>query len=467
MVPTSVVMTEAVPESIVESSDRGVLPPGPSPLSALTNAVRFMTNPFAFLQSLTARYGGLVRFHLGPVPYCLVNRPDWIHEVLVDRTGRWTKGAGLAHAGRWIMGNGLLSSEGAIHQRQRRLCQPAFDSQHLTRYGDVMVRLAVEQADRWRDSEVVDLYDTMSELSLAVAAQTLFGFDDPDRLAEFHATYAELTRGFSLWQLMLSVLLFKLGLRRHVVFRRSERTRDRLDAIIYGVIDAKQSAADPGDDLLAQLIQATDSAGDGARMERQQLRDEAMTFLLAGHDTIAATLTWTWILLAEHPEVESRLHAELDAFAATARFSATDLPRLPYTTRVLQEVMRLYPAIWTMGRSSAVEMTIGGYRVPAGTQVMISPWVTHRDPAYFPEPEAFRPERWSDHSSSSVFLPFGGGRRMCIGRNYALMEGTLVLATLARQWRVRKIDSDRVDIRRGVVLKPRRPVRVRLERRPT
>jgi cytochrome P450 len=452
----------------VAESSRPVRPlPGPPSILAPWAAVRFLTNPFAFLQSLTTRYGDVVGFRLGPVKYCLINRPDLIHEVLVARQAEFTKGAVLAHVAKSVMGNGLLSSEGDFHLRQRRLCQPAFDPQHLVRYAEVMVEAAADLSARWRDNEEIDLYDTISALSLSIAAQTLFGFNMQAQLNEFRTTYNEMQHGYSMLQLMVSVMVYKLGIQRHFSSRRGELSRKRLDEIVYGVIAAKQQAEEPGDDLLSHLIRATDVDGDGAGMDRQQLRDEAMTFILAGHDTIATSLTWTWELLSRHPAVEARLHAELDALAGDQPLTADDLPRLKYTSQVFLEAMRLYPAIWTIGRSATAEVLLDGYRIPAGCLVMVSPYVTQRDSRYFPDPLAFRPERWSEEAAPPelAYFPFGGGKRRCIGRSFALMEGPLVLATLARGWRMRRLDSQPADVRRGIVLKPRYPIRMRVERR--
>jgi len=442
--------------------------PGPSNLFAGAAAYRFLTNPFEFLQSLARTYGDLVGFRIGPVRYCLVNRAECIRDVLVTRQAEFTKGAVLAYVTKWIMGNGLLSSEGDFHLRQRRLCQPAFDPEHLARYGDIMVRSASDVRDRWRDGDVVDLYEEMNQLALSTAARTLFGFDIGEQLEEFRKAYSEVQRGYSLLQLMLSVFIYKLGVQRHFSSSRSRRGRQRLDEIVYGVIAAKQAAADPGDDLLASLIRATDSEGDGLGMDRQQLRDEAMTFILAGHDTVATSLTWSWYLLSQHPREADKLREEVDAIAPDRPLTAADLPRLRQATCVFQETMRLYPAIWTIGRTAIADVVLDGYRIPGGCQVLVSPFVTHRDARYFPDPLSFRPERWAEGAPPPpdlAYFPFGGGKRRCIGRSFALMEGALVLATLAQQWNMRCLDAQPPDVRRALVLQPRRRITMRLERR--
>ena len=463
-----------VAEQILDATPRAELPssvpvrplPGPSRWLAPVHGVAFIVDPFSFLRSISERYGDIAGFRMGPVRYCLLNRPDYIKEVLVTRNSEFTKGSVLQHTFRWIMGNGLLSSEGDFHLRQRRLCQPAFEPARIARYVPNIVNAAEAMQSNWRDGDQVNAYETMNELALTIASQTLFGCAMGDRLHEFHCAYTDVQRGFSLFQVATSVLMYKLGIKSHFSQRRSREARQRLDDIVYGFIDEKQHAG--GDDLISSLIRATDTEGDGRGMDRKQIRDEAMTFLIAGHDTIAATLTWSWYLLAENPECEARLHAELDAVLGDRSPTHDDLPRLPYAQRVFMETMRLYPAIWTIGRTAIRDVVLDGYRIPVGCNVMVSPYLTQRDGRYFPDPERFDPDRWRDDASPPAdlsYYPFGGGKRRCIGRGFALTEGPLVLSTLARSWRMRRVDAAPMDVRRAVVLSPRTPLLMTLERR--
>jgi cytochrome P450 len=252
--------------------------------------------------------------------------------------------------------------------------------------------------------------------------------------------------------------------------RRFRRARERLDRIIYRIIDERRRSKEDRGDLLSMLLLAEDEEGGGAGMSNEQVRDEAMTLFLAGHETTANLLAWTWYLLSQHPEVEAKLHAELDAVLEAGRLPAVeDLPRLRYTEMVVAEVMRLYPPAWAVGRRAVEDHEFGGYRVPAGSLILVSQYVMHRDPRFFPDPERFDPERWTDEAKQArpqfSYFPFGGGPRRCIGEAFAWMEAALIIATLASRWRMRLAPGRKVEAQPRITLRPAGGVPVTLERR--
>ena len=371
----------------------------------------------------------------GLPPLYLLRHPDVVREVLVDRNADVTKARGLRLAAR-ILGHGLLTSEPPVHTRQRRLVLPAFHHGRLRLYGQTMVDLAQAEADRWSEGEAVDGAAAMGRLALAIAGRTLFGADvlsDADRVS---GAIRDAMLAFDRAQYPLADKLMWLPTRAN---RTAGRARGVLDGVVYGLIAERRAAPDAAhDDLLAMLLDARDE-DTGEAMTDEEVRDEAMTLLLAGHETTAAALAWTWLLLAQHPDVEARLHAEVDALDGPPSFEVLD--RLPYTRQVFAESMRVYPPAWAVGREAARDTTLGGHAVPKGSTVLFAPYFLHRDPRVWDAPELFRPERFEPDARAErhkfAYLPFSAGRRGCIGEQFAWVEGTLVLATIAQRWRLR------------------------------
>lgn len=421
--------------------------------------------PLTFLPRLARRYGDLVRFRAGPLDIFLLNDPELIREVLINQDRRFTKGPGLRVAER-LLGKGLLTSEGDFHRRQRRLAQPAFHRPRIAAYGEIMVRYAERAAAGWREGAQVDLVEEMRGLTLRIAARTLF---DTEVEAEIRDISDALTEALHLYR--WAMLPFAPQLERLVpaVTRRFDRARERLDATVYRMIRERRASGEDRGDLLSMLLLARDADGDGNRMTDEQLRDEAMTLLLAGHETTANALSWTWYLLARNPQAEARMHAEIDAVLGGRPPTADDLPRLPYTRAVFAESMRCFPPAWIIARRAAEEVTVGPHLFPEGSLVLMSQWVTHHDARWYPEPFRFRPERWLGEAAASrpkfAYYPFGGGSRVCIGEHFAWMEGVLVLASLGAHWRFELAPGPPVEPEPLITLRPRHGVRVVLRRR--
>jgi cytochrome P450 len=355
----------------------------------------------------------------------------------------------------------LLTSEGAFWLRQRRLIQPVFQRERILSYAPDMTACAERQIDTWHDGEVRDLHMEMRKLTLAVATKTLFGVDAGDQAAAVGCALREAMGTFDQRLFRIIPLPDNVPTLGNWRIRKAIR---RLDRILYGLINQRR-AEGQRKDLLSVLLHARHES-DGSGMTDQQLRDEAMTLFLAGHETTALALAWGGYLLAQHPHVVEKLHAELHQVLGGRTPTAADLPNLPYTEMVIQEVMRLYPPAYAIGRQAIGPCTIGGYPIPAGGTVLMSQWVVHRDPRYYDDPEHFYPERWADGLAKRLpryaYFPFGGGQRVCIGNTFALMELPLVLATIAQRFRFSLPPGPPVVPKPLLTLQPNRPILVKL-----
>jgi cytochrome P450 len=392
------------------------------------------------------------------------NHPDYIRDVLVTQNANFAKGRALEKAKR-ILGEGLLTSEAETHHRQRRLVLPAFHRQRIASYGAVMVEHASRTADHWHDGMTVDICQEMTRLTLGIVAKTLFDADVGDEADEIGEAMTVMLEMFNLLMYPFAELLEKLPL---PIVRRYEKMRFRLDSTIYRIINERRKAGIDRQDLLSMLLLAQDE-DTGGKMTDLQVRDEAMTLFLAGHETTANALSWTFYLLSRNPIAEAHLHAEVDEVLGSRAPTFEDVAKLHYTEMVVSESMRLFPPAWGIGRRSLVDQTIGPYRVPAGSIILLSPFVTQRDSRFFADPEQFKPERWTAEWKASLhpfaYFPFGGGSRRCIGEGFAWAEAILVLATLCKRWRVRMDQSEPVEPHALFTLRPRNGIRVRLERR--
>jgi cytochrome P450 len=446
--------------------------PGPRRRYPGEFVVAFTRDRLRFLERLAREHGDFAYFRLGREGMAFVNHPDLIRDVLVTKQRSFRKGRGLERA-KMLLGEGLLTSEGEFHRRQRRLMQPAFHRERVAAYGDVMARYAARAGARWAPGATLDVADEMTRLTLAIVGKTLFDADVEGEAREIGDALTEAFHSFTFAVLPFGELLDRLPLPPVVRFHRA---RARLDATIYRLIHERRRSGEDRGDLLSMLLLAQDAEGGGG-MSDEQLRDEAMTLFLAGHETTANLLTWTWYLLSQHPDVERRLHAEVDAVLAEpdggapdGRLpSAADLARLPYARMVLAESMRLYPPAWIVGRRAVEPVELGDYAIPARTIVLLSQYVTHRDARWFPEPERFDPERWVPEAAAArprfSYFPFGGGARVCIGEQFAWMEGTLLLATLARRWRLRLAPGHPIALQPIITLRPKHGMRMVPERR--
>jgi cytochrome P450 len=438
------------------------LPPGPEDRSWAGFYRDYTRDPLVYLSKLQKDYGDVVTLRAYNYRVFFLSHPEHIEEVLVTQARKFVKGRVLK-ANKRLFGDGLLTSEGDLWLRQRRMAQPAFHRARVTSYGETMVRFAERLIAEWRHGETRDIHAEMMRLALQIVAKTLFDAEvDGDALEVGKALEAitELNSDFRRLVLTPPWLPTRQNIRAALATRR-------LNKIIYRIIAERRAAARDTGDFLSMLLAAQDE--DGSRMNDQQLRDEAITIFLAGHETTAIALSWTWWLLAQNPEVEAKLHAELDTVLAGRSPRMEDLPRLAYTEKVIAESLRLYPPAWGMPRLAIEDAEIGGYRIPKGCGVSVSQWVVHRDPRWFEEPLAFRPERWDGELQKRLprfaYFPFGGGPRQCIGNSFALMEATLVLATITQKFRFRLAPDHVVTPLASITLRPRHGIRATLESR--
>lgn len=436
--------------------------PGPRGLPLLGSLLEFRRDMTGFTTRLARRYGDVALFRLGPQKVFLVSDPEEIGRVLVTGHRNFVKSRGLERM-KPLLGEGLLTSEGEFHLRQRRHVQPAFHHERLEGYAEAMVRQVERRQNRWSDGATPDVAEEMRAVTLAIAGETLFSADLTDETAEITDALTAILDLFPRILLPFAELLERLPLPGT---RRFERERRRLDAIVYRMIERRRAGAKDRGDVLSMLLTAAD---EGVSMSDTQIRDEVITLLLAGHETTANALTWAWYLLSENPEVEAALHRELDAVLGDRPPTFEDLAELKVTRAVLAESMRLFPPAWLIGRRALDDWEADGWPVPAGSLIFMSPWVVHRDPRHWPDPLRFDPARWtSEHGARRhrfTYFPFGAGPRLCIGEGFAWMEGTLLIAALARRWRLRLVPGHPVEVLPRVTLRPRHGMRMRLDRR--
>lgn len=439
------------------------LPPGPRGTPIGGSLRRFMTQRLDFFRDVARTYGDLASFRFGPRRIFLASHPDLVEQVLVTDARHYLKHFG-ARLYKPVLGNGLVTSEGDFWLRQRRLSQPAFLKHRVLSYAKVMTDLTEQMLADWADGRSVDVHFQFSALTSRIALKTLFDLEDAGDRAAFTDA---LRRAFTLMSEQFRSLLplpLWVPTPRNL---RLKRSIAHLNRVVDGFVAAGRARKQPGDDLLSRLLGAQDE--DGSRMTDQQLRDEAMTLYLAGHETTALTLSWSWDLLARHPRVEERLAEEWRTVLGGRTPTADDLPRLTYTDAVITEAMRVYPPVYLLGREATRDLELGGYRVRKGYTVFVSQWVSHRDPRYFDDPEAFRPERWLDGLAKRLpkyaYYPFGGGPRVCIGNTFALMEAALVLATVGQRYRFTLASDAPAEFNPQITLLPKDGIPAVLRRR--
>lgn len=437
-------------------------PPGPRRTFPLAGFFAYRKGPLPFFQNLAQQYGDISYFRLGPQEAFFLNHPDYIKDVLVTNQQNFHKGLALQRAKR-LLGEGLLTSEGEFHRRQRRLAQPAFHRARINSYAAVMTDYASQIRESWRDGDMLDISEEMMRLTLAIVGKTLFDTDVISEAKQVGEAMTVVMDIFNVITVPFFELLQKLPLPQ---LRRFDAAKVKLDAIIFRMIEERRRSGEDRGDLLSMLLLAQDTEGDGGQMTDEQLRDEVMTIFLAGHETTANALTWTWYLLSQNPEAEAKLHQEVDEVIGGRLPTAEDVPKLIYTEMVLAESMRLYPPAWALGRLATTDLEIGGYVIPRKSLVLMSQFVMHRDPRYFPDPLRFDPDRWLAGTRESrpqfSYFPFGGGPRRCIGEGFAWMEGILLIATLAQKWRMRLVPNHPVALKPVITLRPKHGMRMSL-----
>jgi cytochrome P450 len=439
-------------------------PPGPPQDWLFGNLREFSRDRLGSLTRWSREYGDLVSARFGPRSILFANHPDLVEEVLVNQNRKFIKHYRLRDARR-TLGQGLLTSEGDFWRSQRKLAQPAFHRDRIAAYGRLMVDYTERLIGSWADGQVRDLQSDMMQLTLEIVSKTLFDAEIGSDSAGASAAMETLMHAFIARTGSLISPPYWLPTPMNL---RVEMSVRRLERILFAIIaDRRRSGEDRGD-LLSMLLHAQDEES-GRRMTDRQLRDECMTLFLAGHETTANTMAWAWFLLSGRPDAEARLHDELDRVLDGRPPTIADLPRLPWTESIINETLRLYPAGWMIGREAIEPLELGGYGIPRGMTVFMTTYAIQRDPRWFDDPDAFRPERWSDGLLQRIpryaYFPFGGGPRICIGNNFALMEASLILATIARKYRLTLAPDAVIAPLPSMTLRPAQGVKMVLSRR--
>lgn len=443
---------------------------GPTyPLARYINMGRLLRDRLKFIQAVARYPGELVRVPVSRHLLFLLREPEHVKEVLITQAKKVIKARGLQRT-KLILGEGLLTSEGELHLRQRRLSQPAFHRQHLAGYGATMVELAARHREELlaaaSSGEAVELHQSLMRLTLAIVGRTLFNTDTEGESKEVSHTLEAFFAAFPLVLLPGSETFERLPLPRLVRMREAIA---RLDELIYSMIAARRADGRDHGDLLSMLMAAVDSEADGGTMSDRQLRDECVTLMLAGHETTANALTWTYYLLSQHPGVAARLHDEIDRVLGGKLPTTADAPRLAYCEQVFAESMRLYPPAWMITREVSEPLQLGPYTMQPGEILGISPWVLHRDPRFFPDPDRFDPDRFLPENKASrprfSYIPFSAGPRNCIGEHFAWLEGVLLLATLSQRLRFELVPGQRIEPQAEITLRPRYGMKVRVRAR--
>jgi len=443
---------------------RARLAPGPKGNPILGVMAEFSRDTFAFIERCRD-YGDVVSMRFLYLTAYFLYHPDDIEYVIATNAKNFIKSRNQrSPLFRRLVGNGLLTSEGEVWKRQRRLSQPAFHRHRINAYAETMADYAERTISTWRGGEIRDIHRDMMRLTLEIVVKTLFNADvsaDADKVGR---VLSRIVTPFAGQATIKWIMDNRLPTMTHRRFNRDAR---EIDAIVYRIINERRRSGQDEGDLLSMLLKAHDE--DGGHMNDQQLRDEVMTIFLAGHETTALTLSWAWYLLAQNSGVEKKFHAELDEVLGGRLPAMADLSRLQYTEMIARESMRLYPPAYALGREAVEECEIGGFRVPAGAQVFMFQWATQRDARFFARPEEFRPERWTEEFSNSLpkyaYFPFGGGPRTCIGNYFAMMEIVLVLATIGQRFRFSLLPDHPVSLMPAMSLRPKDGIKVTVENR--
>jgi cytochrome P450 len=420
-------------------------PPGPSQSEFLKS---YRVDPVRTIVDMARSYGDVVHFVMRRRDAYLLSHPRHAQDILVTNHAKFIKGPTYQEL-KWVMGEGMITSEGEFHRWRRRMAQPAVHHQRLLGYSRTMSEISSHIQDRWTDGEEVDVDFAMMQLALGVVCKTLFDVDaeEEDGLVVRDGVET-LNRGVN----------FFITAQRFTRMEGPIKAVIRLNEMIYRFIEDHRSGGDRGD-LLSMLLAAVDEEDPDKRLTNDQVRDELVTLILAGHETTASTLTWTFHLLSQHPEAERRLHEEIDSVLAGRSPTVDDFGRLPYTRKVLSEALRLYPPVWMLERTAITDHEVDGYHIPQGSTVLVLPYIIQRDPRFWSDPDGFDPDRWTEESEKArpryAYFPFGGGPRFCYGEAFAWMEATMALATIVQRWRLRQKPGHEVTLNPHVTIRPK------------
>ena len=471
-------------------------PPGPKPKMPGKLLRQFIRDPINTLSKIAQEYGDISYFRLGHEHIYLINNPDSIEKVLIYDHRNFKKGKRLQTA-KAVLGEGLVTSEGDFHNRQRRLIQPIFHPKQIMMYGNIMADYAARMRDEWKDGSVVDISQEMMQLTLGIICKSVLNYDVKSEAQKVGKALTTVRNYSKRLQNPIGHVLDKISILPAP--KKSHEAKKELDSLVYGLISdrrqqGKSSSDKRYDDLLTKLLEAQEfnasqvkpsnatstststssSPSTGGKMSDKQVRDEVMTIFIAGHETTANALTWTFYLLSQYPDIERKLLNEIDTVLAgsngKSRIPSTeDIPKLQYTEKVLRESMRVYPPVWTMGRYVENDYSVGDYTIPAGSSILMSQYVMHHDSRYYENPEQFNPDRWTEefktHLPRFSYFPFGGGIRGCIGEPFAWMEGVLIIATIAQKWTMRLVPGQRIKLDPAITLRPKYGMKMKLIQR--
>ena len=433
-------------------------------------------NPILLFEHLAKTFGPVSHYKLGGSNIVFINDPEMIREILVTQASSFIKER-TQNRMKILLGEGLITSEGEFHMRQRRIAAPAFHRQRIQVYAEMMVERGAAMRATWQPGQTFDMSAAMMELTLEIVARTLFATDVTAAIREIND---EVNVIMGLYNYLIALPKAESYLRWPIPgLIRFRKARTRLDAQVYRMIAERRASNEDRGDLLSMLMAARDEGEGGSDTRRKpsaptgmsdrQLRDEVITIFLAGYETVANALTWTWYLLSENPAAAERMQREIDDSLQGRLPTLEDIPRLRYTEMVFAESMRLYPPAWAMGRQSTQVVELGPYRLPAGTYFFFSQYILQRSEEFYPEPLRFDPERFTAEQKAArprfTYFPFGGGSRQCIGEAFAWMEGVLILATLAQRWSFHMVPGQTVDVQPKITLRPKYPMMMTAEER--
>ena len=424
----------------------------------------FRKRPTEFLTKLS-KLGDVSAFKIAGANAFLVNHPDLIRDLLVTNHSKFFKGRALQRA-KGLLGEGLLTSEKEFHLRQRRMIQPAFHRNRINEYAKSMIEFGGRMAGEWSDGDVRDIDKEMMRLTLWIVGKTLFNANVEDEAMQVGEAMTTIVSMFNFMLFPFSEILEKLPL---PPIKRLKKARQTLDEVIYKIINERRKSGEDTGDLLSMLLMAQDEETGGA-MTDVQVRDECLTLFLAGHETTANALTWTFYLLSQNPASERKFHAELDEVLGDKNLTPEDYPRLKYTEQIIAESMRLFPPAWTVGRLSTETHEFNGFQIPPKSLVLASQYVMHRDTRFWENADEFVPERWEKLSTKEagnkfIYFPFSKGVRSCIGESFAWMEGVLLLAILGKKWKLNLLPKQKIALDPLITLRPKFGMKMRIEKK--